>query len=380
MSTIQHRTEIDPLRPYVPGRPIDDVKREYGLKEVIKLASNENPYGCSPKAQQAVIDTLSGPNAALYPDGACTVLREALAKKFSVATDRLIFGCGTDEIISMIGKVFINKNDEAITAAVSFSQYAASVNSMGGTMVYSPMKDHGFDLPDILTKITDKTKVIFIANPNNPTGTTHTAAEQAAFMEQVPSNVLVAFDEAYGEFVDEPRLVAEQTPLCCSPMRPDFPDTAAMLDKYPNILYMKTFSKAYGLASLRVGYAIGSPAIITLFEKIRNPFNVSVQAQAAAVAALADTDFLAESVAGNRAVRDYLYEECKALGLFYIPTQTNFVMIDIQKDSAQAFLDLMKKGYIIRPGAAFGMPTFLRVTLGTMEQMQGFVAVLKTIL
>jgi len=364
MSQIQYRTEIEPLRPYVPGKPIDDVKREYNLADVVKIASNENPYGCSPKAQQAVIDTLSGPNAALYPDGACTILREALAKKYSVAPNRLVFGCGTDEIISMIGKVFVNHGDECITAAVSFSQYAASVNSMGGTMVYSPMKDHGFDLPDILTKITDKTKVIFIANPNNPTGTTHSAAEQAAFMEKVPAHILVAFDEAYGEFVDES----------------NFPDTTAMLDRYPNILYMKTFSKAYGLASLRVGYAIGDPAVIALFEKIRNPFNVSVQAQAAAVASLADTEFLAKSVEGNRAVRDYLYAEFKALGLSYIPTQANFVMVDIQKDSAQAFIDLMKKGYIIRPGAAFGMQTFLRVTLGTMEQMQGFVAVLKTIL
>ena len=364
MSTIQYRTEISPLRPYVPGKPIDDVKREYGLSEVVKIASNENPYGCSPKACQAVVDTLTGPNAALYPDGACTVLREALAKKYNVAPERLVFGCGTDEIISMIGKVFVNHGDECITAAVSFSQYAASVNSMGGTMVYSPMKEHGFDLPDILTKITDKTKVIFIANPNNPTGTMHTAAEQDAFMAKVPAHILVAFDEAYGEFADSP----------------DYPDTTAMLDKYPNILYMKTFSKAYGLASLRVGYAIGQADVITLFEKIRNPFNVSVQAQAAAVAALADTEFLAMSVEKNREVRDYLYAEFGKMGLTYIPTQTNFLMVDIQKDSAQAFIDLMKEGYIIRPGAAFGMQTFLRVTLGTMEQMKGFVEVLKSIL
>jgi len=364
MNQVPHRTVIDPMRPYVPGRPIDDVKREYGLSEVIKLASNENPYGCSPKAKQAVIDSMSGEAGALYPDGACTALRVALAAKYNVAPERIVFGCGTDEIIAMIGKVFVNPGDECISAAVSFSQYAASVISMGGTMVYSPMKNHGFDLADILTKITDKTKVIFVANPNNPTGTTHSAAEQAAFMEKVPANILVAFDEAYSEFADAP----------------DYPDTVAVLDKYPNILYMKTFSKAYGLASLRVGYAIGQPDVIELFEKIRGPFNVSVQAQAAAAAALADSEFLAETVQNNAAVRAYLCAECDKLGLSYIPSQANFVMVDIKKDSAQAFSDLMKKGYIIRPGVAFGMPTFLRISLGTMVQMQGFVAALQTIL
>ena len=364
MSAIQHRTAIAPLRPYVPGKPIDDVKREFGLTEVVKIASNENPYGCSPKARQAVIDSMTGPAAALYPDGACTALREALAKKFSVTPNRLIFGCGTDEIIAMISKVYVNPGDECITAAVSFSQYAASVVSMGGTMVYSPMKEHGFDLQDILTKITDKTKVIFIANPNNPTGTMHTAEEQAAFMAKVPPHILVAMDEAYSEFVDDP----------------NYPDTVAMLDTYPNMLYMKTFSKAYGLASLRVGYAIGQPDVIELFEKIRGPFNVSVQAQAAAAAALYDLDFLKQTAEGNIAVRNYLYAEFDKLGLAYIPTQANFLMVDIKKDSAKAFTDLMKLGYVIRPGVAFGMPTFLRVSLGTLEQMQGFIQALQTIL
>jgi len=364
MSKIQHRNVIDPMRPYVPGRPMEDVKREYGLCEVFKLASNENPYGCSPKAKQAVIDSMGGEAAALYPDGACTALRAALAEKYGIAPNRLVFGTGTDEIIAMIGKVFVNPGDECVTAAVTFSQYAASVITMGGTMVYSPMKNHGFDLEDVLTKITDKTKVIFIANPNNPTGTMHTAAEQAAFMEKVPAHILVAFDEAYGEFVDAP----------------DYPDTLAMLDKYPNILYMKTFSKAYGLASLRVGFAIGQPDVIELFEKIRGPFNVSVPAQVAAAAALADGEFLKESVDGNRAVRNFLYAECDKLGLSYIPSQANFMMVDIRKDSAQAFIDLMKQGYIIRPGVAFGMPTFLRVSIGTMAQMEGFVKALQAIL
>lgn len=359
---IKHRNELEQLNPYVPGKPIDDVKREYGLENVVKLASNENPYGMSGKARQAVIDMLS--SGALYPDGNCTDLRNALADHYNLSPNKFIFGCGTDEIISMIGKVFVDKGDECITAAVSFSQYAASVLAMGGKMIYADMKNHGFDLQAILTKVTDKTKVIFIANPNNPTGTIHTQAEQDAFMAKVPENVLVAFDEAYGEFVcDE-----------------NYPNTIEMMQKYKNIIYMKTFSKAYGLAGLRIGYGIADEKIIAQFEKIRNPFNVPATAQVAAIASLRDKEFLKLSTSNNRLVKEYVCAEFDKMGLYYIPTHANFIMVDIKTDSRKAFIELMKKSYIIRPGAAFGMDTFLRVTLGTMDEMQGFIKALKELL
>jgi histidinol-phosphate aminotransferase len=359
---IDYRKAIAPLRPYVPGRPIDDVKKEYGLSEVVKIASNENPYGCSPAAKQAVIDALEG--AGLYPDGNCTELREAVAQFYDVQENQIIFGCGTDEVISMIGKVFINPGDECVTAETTFSQYAASVCAMGGNMVYVPMKNYGYDLDAIAEKVTDKTRIVFITNPNNPTGTTHSNEAQLEFLKKIPSSVLVVIDEAYAEYDDES----------------DYPDTLAHMKEYKNIMLLKTFSKAYGLASMRCGFGFAEPEIIALFEKIRNPFNVPVPAQAAAKAALADQNFIRDTFLKNKEVRDYMYTACDAMGLSYIPSQANFVMVDAKKDSGALFQELQKRGYIIRPGVAFGMPTFLRVSLGTMAEMQGFVQILKELI
>ncbi len=359
---MHHRTCIDPMMPYIPGKPIEDVKRELGLSEVIKIASNENPYGCSPKAKQAVVESMDNPQ--LYPDGNVTELRELVAARLHVNPDQLVFGCGTDEVIAMIGKVFINQGDECVTAETTFSQYVASVLSMGGVMVYAPMKHHTFDLDALLEKITPKTKLVFIANPNNPTGTMITEAEQERFMEKVPSNVLVIFDEAYAEYVTDP----------------NYPNTLETLRQYKNAMLLKTFSKVYGLASLRVGYGVADAEVIKLFEKIRPPFNVTVQAQAAAVAAYNDTEFVKMSAEKNTDVLNYMIKSFDEMGLKFIPTQANFIMVDVKADSRQVFSDLMKKGYIVRPGAAFGMDTYLRVTLGTAEQMHGFIKALKEVL
>lgn len=359
---INYRKSIEPLRPYVPGRPIEDVKREYGLDEVVKIASNENPYGCSPLAKQAVIDCLENPQ--LYPDGNCTELRQAMSKFYGVKQDQIIFGCGTDEVISMISKVFINPGDECITAETTFSQYAASVDSMGGTMVYVPMKNYGFDLDAIAEKINDRTKIIFITNPNNPTGSTHSNEAQLAFLKKIPSRILVVIDEAYAEFDDEE----------------DYPETLEHMKLYKNIMLLKTFSKAYGLASLRIGFGFAQPEIIALFEKIRNPFNVPIPAQVAAKAGLDDQSFVKSTFEKNKEVREYMRKSFEEMGLFYIPTQANFIMVDTKKDSGALFTELMKKGYIIRPGIAFGMDTFLRVSLGTMDEMQGFIKTLKELL
>ncbi len=359
---IQFRDALKELKPYVPGKPINDVKREFGLENVIKLASNENPLGCSTYAQQAIIDYLS--NCALYPDGNCTDLKNELSKSLHISPSNFILGCGTDEVIASLGKAFINEGDEAITASITFSQYAASVKSMGGKMIYGDMKDYGFDLDDILNKITNKTKIIFIANPNNPTGTILNAKEQEAFMKKVPSNILVVFDEAYIEYVDNENYL----------------DSLTLFHHYKNMMVMRTFSKIHGLASLRVGYAIAHTEVIEILERIRNPFNVSAVAQVAAIASLRDSEFVNLSFASNQYAKKFIYDCLDELNLFYIPTEANFLMIDVKKDSRLMFQELMKKGYIIRPGAAFAMNNFIRVTIGTTTQMTGFITALKELL
>ena len=347
------------MTPYVPGRPIEAVKKEYNLTEAVKLASNENPFGCSPGVLDAVMKTFEA--AQLYPDGNCTKLREAVSERYDIGADRLVFGAGTDDVIAMLGKILIDAGDECITGAATFSQYAAATDSMGGTTVYAPMKNHGYDLEGIIDKINEKTKMIFIANPNNPTGTMHTAAEQAAFMAKVPEYVTVVFDEAYREFVDSS----------------DYPDTWQTLKQYKNAVLLKTFSKIYGLASFRVGFGAMDKETARQIEKIRCPFNVSVQGQAAACAALADADFVRDSFEENRANLSYTAKALSDMGLFVIPSQANFVMVDTKRDSLEVFEALMRQGYIIRPGSAFGMDTFIRVTIGTRGQMEGFIKALK---
>ncbi|MDR1559628.1 MAG: histidinol-phosphate transaminase [Clostridiales bacterium] len=361
--TVEYRKSIDPMAPYVPGRPIEDVQREFDLERVVKLASNENPLGCSPKAREAVIDSLDQSN--YYPDGNCTRLRERLSETLGVKQGEIVFGAGADEVLAMIGKVFINPGDECVTASVTFSQYEASAVSMGGVMVFAPMKNNAYDLDAIYERITEKTKIIFLANPNNPTGTMFTAAEQESFLAKIPSRVLIVIDEAYAEFADDP----------------SYPETLPLLKKYKNIILIKTFSKIYGLASLRVGYGIADEEIIQLFEKIRPPFNVTIQGQAAALAALDDQDFVRESFENNRAGMEYFCRELDAVGLPYIPSQANFVTVDVKRDSREVFHELMKRGYIVRTGYVFGLDiSWIRVTIGTLEQMRGFVGTLKEVL
>jgi len=360
MQPVEHRKVIDPMRPYVPGRPIEDVQREFGLTSVVKLASNENPLGCSPKAREAVLASLA--ESSYYPDGNCTNLRARLSETLGVKPGEIVFGCGADEIIGMTGKVFVNPGDECITASATFSQYEASAVSMGGVMVFAPMKNNAYDLNAIYDRITDKTRVIFLANPNNPTGTMFTAEEEIAFLEKVPPRVFLLIDEAYAEFVADP----------------SYPQTLPLLKKYKNIMLVKTFSKIYGLASLRIGYGIADEAIIGLYEKIRPPFNVTIQGQAAALAALSDQEFAEESFRNNRRVMDYYCHELDRMGVNYIPGQTNFIATDTGRDSRGVFQALMKRGYIVRPCYIFGMgDSWIRVTIGTMEQMKGFVEALK---
>ena len=356
------RPSIQPLEPYIPGRPIDDVKKAYQLSHVVKLASNENPYGCSPAVRDAVMATFE--NASVYPDGYCSKLRNAVSAHYGIDTNRLIFGAGTDEVIAMLGEIFIDPGDEAITGEVTFSQYAASVEAMGGKMVYAPLQDHTFDLDNLLSAITPKTKLIFIANPNNPTGTYFSQQKQDAFMKKVPAHIVVIFDEAYQEYVTAT----------------DYPDTWETLRQYPNTVLLKTFSKIYGIASFRAGFGAAHPSIIEQMEKIRCPFNVTSQAQAAAIAALNDQDFVRESYRKNSLMMEYTVAALSDMGLYVIPSQANFVMVDVQRNSRDVFEKLMAKGYIIRAGAAFGMDSFIRITLGTQEEMKGLLSSLREVL
>ena len=363
MLSVEFRSAIDPMKPYVPGRPVEDVRREFGLADVVKLASNENPLGCSPKAKEAVMESLT--QASYYPDGNCTNLRAHLSETLGVAPGQIVFGCGADEIIAMAGKVFVNPGDECVTAAETFSQYETATLSMGGTMILAPMKNHAYDLDAIYERITDKTKAIFLANPNNPTGTMFTEKEQVEFLDKVPPRIFVMIDEAYAEFTTDPA----------------YPHTLPLLSEYKNVMLVKTFSKIYGLASLRIGYGIADGAIITQFEKIRPPFNVTIQGQAAALAALSDRDFVKMSYENNRAAMDFYCHELDRMGIRYIPSQTNFVTTDTGRDSRVVFQGLMKKGYIVRPCYIFGMgDSWIRVTIGTMDQMRGFVDALKAVL
>ena len=359
---LKYRNCIENLSAYIPGKPIDDVKKEYGLDSVVKLASNENPFGASPLAKSAyleAVDTIS-----IYPDGNATALKEAISEKYNVLPDNIIPGCGTDEVIYMIGKTFIDPGDECITGEITFSQYAASVDSMGGKMIYVPLKNYTFDLDGIYGRISDKTKVIFLANPNNPTGTSYSQSEQAAFIKKVPSNILIVIDEAYAEYVRDE----------------NYPDTLNELKQYKNIMLLKTFSKIYGLASLRVGYGIANSEIIEKMNRIRGPFNVSAPGQLAAAAALKDTAFVEKTYEENRKALEYLYNAFDGIGLNYIPSQSNFVMVEPGMDCRVVFIELMKRGYIVRPCAPFGLDSYIRLSTGTSGQMEGFVKALKEVI
>ncbi|MDF1616256.1 histidinol-phosphate transaminase [Petrocella sp. FN5] len=359
---IKYRKEVEGLRPYIPGKSIDEVKQAYGLTHIVKLASNENPLGCSELAKQSIIESLNEPS--YYPDGNCTALRAKLAKKYNLSPNQLIFGAGSDEIINMITKTYVSKNDEVITGDITFPQYKAGTLQMGGKIIEVPLKSYIFDLDGILAHITDQTRIIFIANPNNPTGTMVNAAAQLNFLNRVPKDILVVMDEAYVEYIRDS----------------DFPQTIPLLHEYPNLMVLRTFSKMYGLASMRIGYGIADADIIEKINRVRGPFNVTTAAQVAAQAALDDEAFVQRTYEVNEASKAYTYNRCHQLKLSYIETFGNFVMIDFGRPSPEMFEALQSEGYIVRPGHNLGMPGFQRVTLGTPEQMEAFFNVVEGIL
>jgi histidinol-phosphate aminotransferase len=357
------RETLGRIKPYSPGKPIAEVQREYALTDVIKLASNENPVGASPKAQEAIRDALA--ELHLYPDGGQTLLKQALARRFSVSEDMIVIGNGSDEVITLICQTFLEPGDEVIVPTPSFSEYDFGTILMGADVVAVPLNsDFSYDLNAFLDAITERTKIIFLCSPNNPTGTYIREGEFREFIRKVPPHVLVIVDEAYNEYVEAS----------------DYAQGIDFLKEGYNLIVMRTFSKLFGLAALRVGYGIGPSEIIGYVSRTREPFNVNHLAQVAALAALEDEEHIAMSRRVNSDGKRQLYEGLAALGLSYVPSETNFILFDTGADAKQIFQSLLKKGVIVRDGGIFGLPTYIRVSIGTKEQNARFLHELQAVL
>jgi histidinol-phosphate aminotransferase len=350
------------IAPYEPGKPIEELERELGLSDVIKLASNENPLGPSERVLKALTEALTHLNR--YPDGSGYYLRQALAARHGVTADHIILGNGSNDLIELVVRSFLRAGEEAVVPHPSFVVYPMVVQAAGGIRVVVTLKDQRLDLHAMARAITPMTKIVFIANPNNPTATIVTAEEVEEFMARVPDKVIVVFDEAYIEFAQGP----------------DFPDTLAYMKQGRRLVTLRTFSKASSLAGLRVGYAVADPDCIALCNRIRQPFNVNSLGQAAALAALADDSHILECLRTIEAGRHYLYEEFTALGLKYTPSRANFILVDVGRSASDVFSWLLKEGVIVRPMTSFGMESCLRVTIGTPEENRRFVKALKKVL
>jgi histidinol-phosphate aminotransferase len=350
------------LSPYQAGKPIEEVERELGIKNIVKLASNENPLGLSAKVKTALQETLNG--LARYPDANGFYLKSKLASKFGVNTNQITLGNGSNDVLELLARTFVDASHEVIFAQHAFVVYPLVTQAIGATGVAVPAKDYGHDLPAMLKAITPKTRMIFIANPNNPTGTFLSTEALADFIAQVPSNVLVVLDEAYYEYVDE----AERAP------------SVEWVAKYPNLIVSRTFSKAYGLAGLRAGYAISHPEVADLMNRIRQPFNMNSLSLRAAEVVLDDEAYLAESIRVNKQGMQQLVAFCEEHGLNYIPSHGNFLTIEVGPEAGEMYQKLLQAGVIVRPVAGYQLPNHLRVSIGLPSENQAFIDAMKTIL
>jgi histidinol-phosphate aminotransferase len=350
---------IAALKPYEPGKPIETLERELGVRDSIKLASNENPLGPSPKAIAAMQRALAGVHR--YPDGASFKLRAKLAERFAVDPAQLVFGCGADELLELVAKAFMQPGDEVVFAWPSFAMYPILTQGMGATSVRVPL-DAGLvhDLPAMRAAITARTRVVMVCNPNNPTGTSVGADAFDAFVASLPPDVVLVVDEAYREFA----------------VRPDFPDALAWLDRRPGTAVLRTFSKLYGLAGARVGYALADRELAGYLERARHPFNVNLLAEEAACAALDDREHVERTLAVTHEGARFLTKELGTLGFEVWPTDANFLLV---KGGPGIYERLLREGVIVRPMAGFGLPEHVRVTIGTKEENERLVAALRRI-
>ncbi|MFC0188548.1 histidinol-phosphate transaminase [Fictibacillus aquaticus] len=359
---MQPKTQLTTLKPYQPGKPIEEVKKEFGLSKIVKLASNENPYGCSPKAKKAIEEELQ--NLHLYPDGYAAGIREKVAAHCKVAKEQIIFGNGSDEVVQILCRAYLGEGTSTVMPAPTFPQYRHNAVIEAAEVREVPLVEGDHDLQAMLEAIDSSTKIVWLCNPNNPTGTYINSEDFASFMEKVPKGVLVVSDEAYYEYVG-----AE-----------DYPDTVPFLKQYENLIILRTFSKAYGLASLRIGYGLGAEKVIKAIEPAREPFNTSRIAQAAALAALGDQSFIEDCRQKNNFGLQQYYDFCKEQGLSYYPSEANFILVDIKGDSDEVFQYLLSRGYIVRSGSALGFPGFIRITVGNSEENSEIISLLKTFL
>ena len=350
------------IAPYEPGKPIEELERELGIHNAIKLASNENPLPPSDRVQRAILAALNHLNR--YPDGSGFYLRQALAKKHGASPDQIVLGNGSNELFELLVRAFLRPGDEAVVPHPSFVVYPMIVQAAGGVRVMVMLKEHRLDLEAMARAITPMTKVVFIANPNNPTATIVTADEVERFMTRVPERTIVVFDEAYIEFA----------------LGPDFPDTLNYVKQGRKVAVLRTFSKAASLAGLRVGYGVADADAIALMNRIRQPFNVNSLAQAAALAALEDDGHILECVRMIEAGRHFLYDEFKTLGVQYVPARANFILVDVGRSAADIYQKLLHEGVIVRPMTPFGMETALRITVGTPEENRKLVKALRRVL
>ncbi len=354
------RKGVSSLRAYVPGRSIKDVAAAYGLREVVKLASNENALGPAPGAIEAIRGVLDGLHR--YPDGAAKALVGRLAQNLGVSPARVFVGNGGDDVISVLARTFLNEGEEVVIPRPTFSPYAHVSRVMGARVVHSPLQHMRIDLKDVRSRISPRTKIVFLCSPNNPTGGILTRDELVSFLENLPEGVLVLLDEAYGDFVDDP----------------DWPDSVALTERFP-LVVLRSFSKIYGLAGLRVGFGVGAEEVVGYMNRVREPFNVNELAQAAALAALDDADYKERAVALVRAGREALYRAFDAMGLEYVRSQANFVFVRVGEGDA-ALEALVRTGVIVRPGSAFGCPAWIRVTVGLPAENERFLRALERFL
>ncbi len=350
------------LKPYIPGKPIDEVKRELGLKEVIKLASNENPLGPSPLAIRALREAL--PFVHLYPEDGGPQLREAISQRLGVSAEEVILGNGSVEIIQAVDMAFLNPGEKVVIPDPSFALYRITTQAAGGKEVLVPLKGWKHDLQALAQAVDRKTKLLFIDNPINPVGTIVTKDEMEPFIREMPEGVIVILDEAYYEFQE----------------REDYPHSLKWVHQGLNVVILRTFSKIYGLAGLRLGYGVAKREIVELLNQVRLPFNVNLLALKAALACLTDEGHCFRTRRITREGKKFLYRELDRMGVTYVPSETNFIMIELGQDAQSSFEEFLKQGVIVRPLGGYGLPTKIRLTVGKREENEAFIRSLEKII
>lgn len=359
---LQIKEQLRGLPSYKPGKPIEEVQKEFGLEKVVKLASNENPFGSSPKAAEAI--QAMAANTAIYPDGYAATLREAVANKIGVEQDQLIFGNGSDEVIQFLCRALLTPETNTVMAKPTFSQYKLNATIEGAQLREIPVIEGKHDLDGMLAAIDENTRIVWVCNPDNPSGTYINKDDFTQFLKRVPNHVLVVSDEAYAEYV----------------RASDYPDTISLVNEFSNLIVLRTFSKAYGLAGLRVGYGVTNSEFALSLDPVRPPFNNSTFAHAAAIAALQDDEFLQESVRKNSEGLAQFEAFCEKHNLYYYPSQANFILIDFKKSGDEVFDYLIKRGFIVRSGEALGFPTCVRITVGNKEENEELFSVIEEML